>query len=204
MASILLNQPAPVGGSAYNTDEVEGLWGELGEAAGIYTIPDGFGGMPAGPPAPGADGTDAKIPEFHALLEEWIKNGQVALQSNLRSVGALDSSEVWNHAVYKFLASYEEAPGGNEKIVKITNELFANEDLEPVSNGGGDRELDYVYIVEYTAGGAVDTTGTKDFISVAGEASFAPSNLLHVTAAAWGGANPHVTLANVKADDGAN
>ncbi|HUU82442.1 MAG TPA: hypothetical protein VM243_02955 [Phycisphaerae bacterium] len=227
MASILVNQPVPAAGSNYNAEELEGLWSELGEKSGIYDIEHGIDGIPAGPPCPGIDVTDPFIPRFHGLLEEWIKDDQVALQSNLRcedcqhtcSGGTNDGGmcytdadcpggvcvvEVWNHAVYKFSAVYKEAVGGNERVVKITTSLFANRDHAPPTTDTADRELEYVYIIEYSTSGTADTGAAKDFIRVGLEASFAPSNLLHVVDAAWGGDNGQVTEANVRADDSAN
>jgi hypothetical protein len=204
MASVLLDQPSPTAASTLSIDELEGLWAELGEKSGIYTIPDGFGGCPAGPPAAGADGTDAYAGKCHRVLEQYIKGAAVSLQSNLRSDGGA-ATEVWNHAVWKYDAVYEEAAGGNEKVVEITVDLAANEDHTPPTNDVGDRDIKYVYILEYKDAGTVDEgAAANDWISVGGDASYALGNLLRVTGAAWGGDNPHVTEANVKSLDTAN
>ncbi|MGB2985450.1 MAG: hypothetical protein WBE26_06160, partial [Phycisphaerae bacterium] len=205
MASILVNQPTPVGGSAYNTDDLEGLWAELGEKQGIYTIPDGVGSIAAGPPTSGSDSTDLKIATVHRMLEEWIKGAQLALQSNLRGGDAeAEPTDVWNHAVYQFSAVYEEAPGDDEKTVKITNALLANDDHTPPTDDTDDRQVEYVYIVQYAPSGLLDESGPSDFVSVAGDAAFALENLVRVTAATWGGENPNITESGVRADDAAN
>lgn len=204
MASILLSQPTPTGASGLTKDELEGLWSELGEKSSIYTIPDGFGGCPAGPPSAGADGTDAYAGQWHRRMEQYIKGSSVALQSNLRSESG-SSSAVWNHAVWKYDAQYEEAPGDNEKVVQITVDLAANEDRTPPTNDTNDRKITYVYIIEYKSDGTVnESAGANDWVSVGDEASFAPSNLLRVTGASWGGNNPHVTETKVRGVDTAN
>jgi hypothetical protein len=89
--------------------------------------------------------------------------------------------------------------------VEITVDLAANEDHTPPTNDVGDRDIKYVYILEYKDAGTVDEgAAANDWISVGGDASYALGNLLRVTGAAWGGDNPHVTEANVKSLDTAN
>ncbi len=204
MASVLLDQPSPTGSSGMNNDELEGLWAEMGETTGIYTVPDYMGGCPAGPPTSGSDSTDSYVGNFHRMLEQYIKGSQVSLQSNLRSEGS-DPGEVWNHAVWRFEAQYEEAPGDDEKIVRIENDVDANQDHTPPTDDTDDRSMTYTYIVEYQSNGEVSQSSSEnDWISVAGHANFAPSNMLRVTDANWGGNNPHVTEGNVRSIDTAN
>jgi len=204
IASITLAQPAPVTGSTYNADELEGLWGELGEQTG-HMMGAGVGGIPAGPPIPGMDITDAKAPQFHGVLEQRVKSERRALYGQLRSNGG-SADEIWNHAVFKFAATFEEAPGGDEKAVKITNLVTANDDYTPPTDDTRTRDPEYVYIITYGADGistVVAGPGT-DWISVGSEATFAPEILAPVDTSVWAANNPHVIEPNVRADDAGN
>lgn len=204
VASIKLNQPTPAAGSTYNEDEVEALWCELGENEG-HLYPDEVGPVPPGPPSPGPDPTDFAAPTYHRLLEQYVRSAREALYSNMRADGS-GSDEVWNHAVYKFEATFEEAPGGNEKTLKIANNVSANGDILPPSTDGRRRQVIYKYIITYQQDGSPDTAAAaaKDWISVEGEASWAPKFLSKVGAPSWNANNPLVTQANVRADDAAN
>jgi hypothetical protein len=206
IASIKLNQPTPIGGSAYNQDEVEGLWCELGENR-FQMLSDAVGPIPPGPPVPGPDPTDFAAPDYHRLLEQYVKSAHEALYSQMRAASGPDRSvEVWNHAVYKFEADFEEAPGGNEKIIKIRNFVSANDDIPPPSTDESSRQVIYTYIISYTVDGSPDSAAaaTKDWISVGGSAAYAPERLGKVGTPSWNADNPMVTEANVRADDGAN
>jgi len=204
IASIVLAQPTPVAGSSYNAEEIEGLWAELGEQTG-HTMGAGVGGIPAGPPTPGADSTDEWAPRFHGILERHLKSAKSALYGQLRSDGGA-SGEVWNHAVFKFVATYEEAPGGDEKILTINNTMTANDDHTPPTDDLSTRDPVYVYKITYDSSGEPSTApaATTDWISVGGDASFAPAILAVVDAPLWAANNPHVTEANVRADDSGN
>ena len=202
IASIKLTQPTPVAGSAYNSEELEGLWSELGEQTG-HQIGDGVSGIPSGPPIAGQDGTDSKAPEFHRLLEQRVKSDRKALYAQLRSDGGA-ADEVWNHAVFKFAATFDEAPGNDEKVVKVTNLVTANDDHTPPTDDMGTRDPEYVYVITYGTDGRPGPGTANDWISVGGDASFAPAILAVVDAPLWLANNPHVTEANVRADDAGN
>jgi hypothetical protein len=202
-ASILLNQPTAIPTFPARNDELEGLWAELGEETGIQNIPDGYGDCPAGPPISGSDGTDTYAGKFHKMMEQYIKGLGKALQSNLRSEGG-GSEEVWNHAVWKYTAKFEEAPGDNENKVKIAITVYANADHTPPTDDANNRVINYVYIIEYSGGVVDDLSSSQDWISVSGQAKYAPSNLLYLTGVNWGGINTSVTESNVRLIDSAN
>ena len=69
-----------------------------------------------------------------------------------------------------------------------------------------DRVINYEYSLVYGLDGKVDETNpaAADWISVGGEALFAPLNILEVVESRWQGHNPYVTEANVRALDMAN
>src|SRR5262249_46333897 len=64
----------------------------------------------------------------------------------------------------------------------------------------------YEYSLVYGLDGRVDETNpyAADWIRVAGEAMFAPLNVLELAESRWAGHNPHVTEANVRSLDQAN
>jgi hypothetical protein len=64
----------------------------------------------------------------------------------------------------------------------------------------------YEYNLVYGLDGRVDETNpaAADWISVGGEALFAPLNILELVESRWQGHNPYVTEANVRALDLAN
>ena len=69
-----------------------------------------------------------------------------------------------------------------------------------------DRVIYYEYNLVYGLDGRVDETNpaAADWISVGGEALFAPLNILELVESRWQGHNPYVTEANVRALDLAN
>ena len=69
-----------------------------------------------------------------------------------------------------------------------------------------DRVIHYEYTLVYGLDGKVDETNpaAADWISVGGEALFAPLNILEVVESRWAGHNPYVTEANVRSLDLAN
>ncbi len=69
-----------------------------------------------------------------------------------------------------------------------------------------DRVILYEYTLVYGLDGRVDETNpaAADWISVGGEALFAPLNILELVESRWQGHNPYVTEANVRALDMAN
>lgn len=205
IASIVLAQPTPVVGSTYNTDELEGLWAELGENDWHTYLPNGMVGVPPGPPVGGVDDTDVHAPVLHRVLEQRLKSERRALYAQLRSHLASDS-QVWNHAVFKFVATFEEAAGDDENVVQITNLVTANDDHEPPTDDLGTRDVEYVYIISYSSNGNVRTApaARKDWVSVGGEASWAPEILGAVNIPRWDADNDQVTETNVRNDDANN
>jgi hypothetical protein len=211
IASIKLNQPTPAAGTGYNRDELEGLWGELGENDDHQYLQE-VGPIPPGPPIPGADNTDDKAPRFHGILEEFVKSRNEVLYIEARADSLVDDwggtreGEVWNHAAYKFSAAIQETAEGNEKVVHIATTVFLNDDYEPPTDDINDRVPEYEYIITYQVNGTPDSnaSATMDWISATGDAAFAPKWLSQVGTAVWSGDNPDVTHINVANADSAN
>ena len=115
-------------------------------------------------------------------------------------------NEVWNHGIYKYVASYHAIPGRGPRAVRIVLELHGNSGSMLNGQDDKDRVVYYEYSLVYGMDGRVDETNpyAADWISVGGEALFAPLNVLEVVESRWAGHNPYVTEANVRSLDLAN
>jgi hypothetical protein len=207
IASILLNEPTPAPGSGLTQDELKALWAELGENHYNHRIGDYANDIPPGPPRPGPDECDTKIPRVHAMLETHIRGERKPLLANLRAFPPRGlMNEVWNHGVYKYIASYHAIPSRGPRAVRIVLELHANSGSMLNGQDRNDRVIYYEYSLVYGLDGKVDETNpyAADWMRVAGDAMFAPLNVLEVAESRWGGHNPYVTEANVRALDLAN
>lgn len=207
VASILLNEPIPAPGSGMTKDELKALWAELGENHMNHRIGDYANEIPPGPPRPGFDACDRFVPRFHAMLETHIRGEKKALLGNLRAFPPRGTtSEVWNHGIGKYTATFHALPGRGERAVRLEVALEANSGS--CLNGQDDqpRVNNYVYTLVYGLDGKVDETNpsTSDWISVGGECLYAPLNILELAQTTWQGHNPQVTEANVRSLDLAN
>lgn len=207
VASIQLNEPTPAPGTGLTRDELKALWAELGENHYNHRIGDYATDIPPGPPRPGLDETDRFVARFHAMLETHIRGNKQNLLGNLRAFPPRGTtSEVWNHGIGKYTAKLSAIPGKGERAVKVEIELQGNSGS--CLNGQDDkpRLVNYVYTLVYGLDGKVDETQANncDWISVSGEALYAPLNVLEVIESRWQGHNPYVTEANVRALDLAN
>ncbi len=212
VASIFLKQPK---GNGYGNDELEGLWAELGDNDDNLkpeNLGEGVGPIPAVIPgsATDDDSADKFAADFHRILEKHLKGEGKALIANLRAnpnkQGLILPDQVWNHAVYKFSAQFVDAGTGDEKAVKITNVVWANDDSPPPTDGNDDRRMVYIYLIIYKNNGEPDTDkdALHDWIAVAGDAKWTPASLGKPKSPIWKARNPHVTEDNVRKDDDAN
>jgi hypothetical protein len=207
MASIMMNEPNPAPWSGMTKDELKSLWAELGENHLNHRIGDHANDIPPGPPHPGLDVCDVKVPRVHAMLETHIRGEKKPLLSNLRAFPPRGTmNEVWNHGLYKYIATYHSLPGRDPRAVKIDLELHGNSGSMLNGQEDNDRVVYYAYTLVYGLDGRVDETNpyAADWISVGGEAQFAPLNVMQVLDSRWGGHNTQVTEANVRSIDLAN
>ncbi|MFO0889710.1 MAG: hypothetical protein U0790_11295 [Isosphaeraceae bacterium] len=111
VASILLNEPVPAPGSGLTKDELKSLWAELGENHYNHRIGDYANEIPPGPPRPGPDECDWKVPRVHSMFETHIRGERKALLGNMRAFPPRGTvSEVWNQGIYKYIAEYKAIP----------------------------------------------------------------------------------------------
>jgi hypothetical protein len=207
VASIMLNEPVPAPWSGLTRDELKALWAELGENFLNHRIGDYANEIPAGPPRPGWDECDAHAARFHAMLERHIRGRRQNLLANLRAFPPRGTAnEVWNHGVGDYTATYHAVPGKGERSVRLEVEIRANAGASLNGQDSKPRIVKYEYIVVYGLNGEIDTANLwgNDWISVSGEALFAPLNILEVVESRWSGHNPYVTEANVRSIDLAN
>ena len=190
VASILLNEPSPAPGSGMTKDELKALWAELGENHYNHRIGDYANEIPPGPPRRGADATDWKAPRVHAMLETHVRGERKPLLANLRAFPPRGTiTEVWNHGVYKYIATYTAIPGRGPRAVNLKVELHANSGSSLNGQDDHDRVVNYEYNLVYGLDGKIDETNpmAADWISVGGEAQFAPLNMLELVESHWGG-----------------
>jgi hypothetical protein len=207
VASILLNEPTPSPGTGMTHDELKALWAELGENHYNHRIGDFANEIPAGPPRPGFDLCDRSVPRFHQMLETHIRGERQALLANLRAFPPRGTAnEVWNHGVGKYVATYHAIPGKGPRSVLLDVEIYANSGSSLNGQDDKPRLVKYEYALVYGTDGRVDEANpyAADWISVGGDALFAPLNILQLVGTTWQGHNPMVTEANVRALDMAN
>ncbi|MEW6087982.1 MAG: hypothetical protein AB1498_06710 [bacterium] len=202
ISSILLSQPQPIyyNGQNFSQDEIEGLVMKLGDTNADFQVL--IDNIPAIKPQVGKDDTDKFADKFHAGLVEHIRKKRESLQSNLRDPKGLDSTQVWNHAIYKYISVMKEAEEGKEDIIKITTTIYANADIPPPSDDNTIyREETFVYKLKYKSKGILeDNFPEQDWIIAAG---FAPKSLRFIKSSPfdgrWGVApNPYVKKENVE------
>ena len=120
-----------------------------------------------------------------------------AVQSNLRDGNSpLNSSEVWNHAIYKYSSSMIQAYDQNdEKVIEITTTIYTNNDGQsPPSTGTSDRTETYKYILEYNNGEIVNNSSKQNWLHAD---HYAPQNIYSIDYSYWTSQNLNVTKSNV-------
>ncbi len=207
VASILLNEPSPAPGSGMTKDELKALWAELGENHLNHQIGAYANEMPAGPSPPRLRPVrqlDRQVPQ-HARDPRPRQSQSPARQPpRLPPRGTVN--EVWNHGVGKYTATYHAIPGKGPRAVRLEVALEGNSGSSLNGQDDKPRLCNYEYTLVYGLDGNVDLNNiaSNDWISVGGEAQYAPLNILQVTLTRWAGHNPYITEANVKSLDMAN
>ena len=186
---------------------MKALYAELGENHLNHRIGDYATDIPPGPPRPGPDETDWKVSRVHSMLETHIRGERIALLANMRAFPPRGTvNEVWNQAIYKYIANIKAIPGRGPRAVLIDIEVHTNSGSSLNGQDDKDRVIQYQYSLVYGLDGKVDETNpaATDWISVGGEALYAPLNVLQVLDSQWAGHNPYVNLENVRSLDLAN
>jgi len=207
VASMTFLDPVPAPGSGMTKDELKALYAELGENHLNHRIGDYANEIPPGPPRPGSDETDWKVSRVHAMFETHIRGERIPLLANMRAFPPRGTtSEVWNQAIYKYTANLKSISGRGPRAVLIDIEVCTNSGSSLNGQDDKDRVVQYQYSLVYGLDGRVDESNpyAADWISVGGEALYAPLNVLQVLDSQWAGHNPYVNLANVQALDLAN
>ena len=86
-------------------------------------------------------------------------------------------------------------------VVQVKATVYANWDGPPPTDDERDRIVGYVYYVAYQEGMTNEASPANDWREVSGDGYYAPQQLCVVTGANWGGKNPEVTEAHVRALD---
>jgi len=183
IASIVLPQPVATttNGIAFNQDEMEGLYSELGddvngEYAWGWKVGDPANELPAGPPTAATGETvDAWVDELHNAFQMYLRQQKKPMIADLRDMTRYDFREVWNHAIYKYESTMKQVEGNDEKVIEITTIITSNMDFPEMPSDSDKREDTYVYVVEYKVDGNIDGTSEKqNWKSTSG---FAPAHI---------------------------
>ncbi|MGB2986773.1 MAG: hypothetical protein WBE26_12940 [Phycisphaerae bacterium] len=184
----------------FTRDDMEGLYSELANC-GVRLIDEhSTAGIPPGPPsASTGEAVDNYCDDFHKHLRDNVRIAMKAVQSNLRAAATPPEGidEVWNHAIWKYVSTMEEASGtDNEKIIQVTTTIWANVDLDPPpSDGTPDRVETYTYVMQYKPDGKIDGEYTgQNWISAT---YYAPQNVWRLNYSFWDAENPQVSKSNV-------
>lgn len=202
IASILLPEPLPAtrNGMAFTLDDMKGLYSNVADDNPYVDQGLSLSDIPAGPPTGrvGED-VDAYCDEVYRILRTCIREDNVPILSDMRvsdSTSADRAGEVWNQAIYRYAASFSEAPGGDESLAQIDMQVWANYDLSPPpTNNTKDRSEQYVYQLEFDQQGMViPNSPRQNWISTS---HFAPRDLHRVTGSPWAPKNPYLTKAHI-------
>ena len=184
LASIALPQPTATttNGIVFNEDEMEGLYSELGDDIdGYYAwgwkVGDPNNELPPGPPtAATGEVFDTWPDDLHNAFRIYIRQEENPMIADLRAEGGGDSSDIWNHAIYKYESVMKQALGNDEKVIEVTTTITSNIDIPDMPSDSASRQDTYVYILEYKEDdGTVDGTSAKqNWKSTSG---FAPANI---------------------------
>ena len=193
VASILLNEPSPAPGSGLTRDELKALWAELGENHYNHRIGDFANEIPPGPPQRRlSTPPTGRRPGCTPCSKRTSAARKRPCSANLRAFPPRGTiSEVWNHGVYKYIATYKAIPGRGERAVNLKVEVHANSGSTLNGQDDKDRVINYEYNLVYGLDGKVDETNpmAADWISVRGDALYAPLNVLQLVESRWGGHN---------------
>ncbi len=202
IASILLTEPQATtrNGISFTQDEMKGLYTALADNT-PYTDPDlTVDYIPPGPPTSGlGEDIDGYCDELYRILRICVRDNRVPLQTDMRVDAAPPArgDEVWNHAIYKYQADFRESPDlGNERIVEIDVQVWANSDLTPPPIPlTGDRYEEYVIQLEFDdQGEPVADSPNQNWISAS---HYPPHDLTTVTGSPYTSHNPYLTKARI-------
>ncbi|MEI7902763.1 MAG: hypothetical protein WCK89_21155, partial [bacterium] len=209
LAAIAIPEPQALvkNNVTFTRDEMEGLYTELADGAtegweykvGTPETVEPPNPIPAGPPTEATgEAVDVWADKVQNGLRQYIRQEGKAMNSNLRDATGADATEVWNHDIYKYESTMEEATGGNEKVVKVTTLVTSNTDGSIMLPATDKREDTYVYVLEYTGDGIIDGSSTnQNWISCTG---FAPKWLGTVNPARMVWTARHCEITKEKVD----
>ena len=190
-------------------DELKALWAELGENHYNHRIGDYANDIPPGPPRPGPTSATRIVPRVHAMLETHIRGEQQGAAGQPPGVPAPRARPTRSGTTASTSTSPATTPSPAAAPAPSGSslELHANSGLDaqrPGRQGPRSSTTSTAWSTGSTAGWTRPTRTRPTGSRSAGEAMFAPLNVLEVAESRWQGHNPHVTEANVRSLDLAN
>ena len=189
-------------------DELKALWAELGENHYNHRIGDYANEIPPGPPRPGFDAVrlegapgprDARDP--HPRREEAAAGQPPGLPAPGDDQRGLEPRGL---QVHRDLSCHPRPrrPRRQDRASSCTPTRARCSTARTTRTGSSTTST--TWSTASTARSTRPTPYAADWISVGGEALFAPLNVLELVESRWGGHNPQVTEANVRSLDLAN
>jgi len=130
-----------MGGQSFSCEELKffatEFVGRYGDVRGIWGLPGSGPLRRRGPyhenkPADKPELFGKLVGDFHQNLARELLRNYSPLLMDLRDSTGSDHAEVWNQAIYKYVAQfYETTPHGDWKDIQVTTWLHANEDTLP-------------------------------------------------------------------------
>ncbi|MBN1759643.1 MAG: hypothetical protein JW863_15050 [Chitinispirillaceae bacterium] len=115
------------------------------------------------------DETDKNVGTFHQMLVDRLTFAKEPVLIDLGDAKGTDSSEVWNHAVYRMDLTYAEYTGSGstgEKDILISNVLEANLDHQTLQNDSTKiRRAEFEYRVVFDSNGKTKGSTHDDWRS---------------------------------------
>ena len=175
-------------------DELKALWAELGENHYNHRIGDYANEIPPGPPRPGYDAIDWKVPRVHAMLETHIRGEKKAAAGQPPGVPAPGDDqrglEPRRLQVHRDLPRHPRPrPARRQDLTSSCTPTRARCSTARTTRTGSST-TNTAWSTAWTAGSTRPTPTAADWISVGGEALFAPLNVLELVESRWGRPQP--------------
>lgn len=202
IASILLPEPRATSrnGVSFSQDQMKSLYIALADNAPHIDASLSVEDIPSGQPtAASGEDIDAYCGQVHRVVRTCLREDRIAVQADLRAVSTLPDrrDEVWNHAVYRYSASFSQAPGStDEHLVEVHMQIWANSDLlPPPLDPAADRTEEYVYQLEFDGQGQIVLhSPNQNWISAS---HYPPHEFHRITGSPWSPRNPYLTKSRI-------
>ena len=168
-----------------SNDELEAMWAEIGEKNGNWNYLKDINQVNLGAD-PGFDNasqhptnsdSDKYAKTFHSLVEYVSElNYFMVCDFEARPMNSFgdyqmpNKIQVWNHSIFAYDIYYYQDNIDNLKIVRVKNNIYANQDKFVLTDNAGSidqsghKVVQYQYIVEYATNGYINQMGYSNWL----------------------------------------